>query len=380
MKVLVLYDYPPSPGGLATQGDLLYKGLQCIGVDVHAVHFESAQEKEWYYRWFEPDVVVGVGYWGHAPHLILHPQRYGVQPVPWLVADGYIANYVEVLNNLPLILVTSNWVKETYIRDGIKPEIVEVLPVGCDTDAFIPRDVTDVRIRTVREALGVGSDQVMILTVGGDAASKGAQEVMQALALIDVKAPDWKYVCKVWPQPRTMSQNLADLQLATQLGIEKNVVYTTNVVSREFMPYLIGACDIYAAPSRLEGFGMPQVEAGACGKPVIGIRAMAMLDTLVHEETAFLARVAQEIRLLEAVVGEESGFESGHRVVFDRPRAADYRASIHDIADYLLQLMQDPSLRKTLGDAGRKRVVERFDYRVVAKRFVEIVSERLGVT
>ena len=61
-----------------------------MGVDAHAVHFESAQEKEWYYRWFEPDVVVGVGYWGHTPQLVLHPQRYGVQPAPWLVADGYI--------------------------------------------------------------------------------------------------------------------------------------------------------------------------------------------------------------------------------------------------------------------------------------------------
>jgi len=54
MKVAVLYDYPPSPGGLATQGDLLYKGLLELGVDAHAVHYESEQEKEWYYRWFEP--------------------------------------------------------------------------------------------------------------------------------------------------------------------------------------------------------------------------------------------------------------------------------------------------------------------------------------
>src|SRR4030067_65843 len=101
MKELVLYDYPPSPGGLATQGDLLFKGLLHLGVDAHAVHFDASHEKEWYYRWFQPDVVVGIGYWGHTPHLILHPQRYGVRLVPWLLAAGYGANYHEVLNDPP---------------------------------------------------------------------------------------------------------------------------------------------------------------------------------------------------------------------------------------------------------------------------------------
>ena len=203
-----------------------------------------------------------------------------------------------------------------YVRDGINGDKIEVLPVGCDTDAFIPYSKDDPKILAVREALGVSPDQLMILTVGGDAASKGAQEVMQALAIIDTKAPDWKYVCKVWPQPRTKLQNLADLEMATHLGIEKNVTYATNTISRNFMPYLIGACDIYAAPSRLEGFGMPQVEAGACGKPVIGIKAMGMLDTLVHGETAFLANVAQKIVVNEVTLGDESGFEDKHKVVF----------------------------------------------------------------
>jgi starch synthase len=380
MKVLVLYDYPPSPGGLATQGDLLYRGLKELGVDTHAAHFESAQEKEWYYRWFEPDVVVGVGYWGHSPHLVLHPQRYGVQPVPWLVADGYLANYQEILEALPLIFVTSNWVKDVYVRDGLSGENIEVLPVGVDTESFIPRDKTDPRVSCVREALGVLPEDIMILTVGGDAASKGAQEVMQALSIIDTKAPAWKYVCKVWPQPRTLEQNLKDLELATSLGIEKNVIYTTNVISRNFMPYLIDACDIYAAPSRLEGFGMPQVEAGACGKPVLGINAMAMLDTLVHGETAFLASVATEVVIRETMVGEESGWESGHRVVFQNPRTVDYRASVHDIANYLMDLMEDPGLRQRMGEAGRRRVLQNYDYRVVAKRFVDIVSDRLGIS
>ena len=379
MKVLVLYYYPPSPGGLATQGDLLYRGLLEMGVDAHAVHFESAQEKEWYYRWFEPDVVVGVGYWGHTPDLILHPLRYGIQPVPWLVADGFIANYQEILNALPLILVTSNWVKEMYVRDGINGDIIEVLPVGCNTDSFISFDKNDPKILAVRESLGISPDQIMILTVGGDAASKGAQEVMQALAIIDTKAPDWKYVCKVWPQLRTKLQNLSDLEMASQLGIEKNVIYATNIISRSFMPYLIGACDIYAAPSRLEGFGMPQVEAGACGKPVIGINAMGMLDTLIHGKTAFLADIARKIVVNEVTVGSESGFEDQHKVVFKEPRTVDYRANVQDIADYLLQLMTNPSLQIEMGKAGRESVVENFDYRIVAKRFVQIMNERLGI-
>ena len=380
MKVLVLYDYPPSPGGLATQGDLLYRGLLELGVDAHAVHYESAQEKEWYYRWFKPDVVVGVGYWGHTPQLVLHPQHYGLQPVPWLVADGYIANYQEILNELPLILVTSNWVKEMYVRDGINADNIEVLPVGCDTDSFIPYPKNDPKILAVREALGISPDQLMILTVGGDAASKGAQEVMQALAIIDTKAPKWKYVCKVWPQPRTKAQNLLDLEMATHLGIEKNVIYTTNKISRAFMPYLFGACDIYAAPSRLEGFGMPQVEAGACGKPVISINAMGMLDTLVQGETAFMAGVAKKIVINEVMLGEESGFEDKHKVKFKVPRTVDYRANVQDIAKYMLTLMKDAELRDKMGKAGRERVVANFDYRVVAKKFVQIINEKLGIS
>jgi len=379
MKVLVLYEYPPTPGGLATQGDLLYKGLMELGVDVHAAHFESDQEKEWYYRWFKPDVVVGIGYWGYTPHLVLNPQKFGALAVPWLVSDGYIANYQDVLNALPLILVTSNWVKEMYVRDGINGDKIEVLPVGCDTDTFKPYSKDDPKIVAVREALGIAPDELMILTVGGDAASKGGQEVMKALAIIDNKVPKWKYVCKVWPQQRTSIQDASDEELAESLGIEKKVIYAVNTISRAFMPYLLGACDIYAAPSRLEGFGMPQVEAGACGKPVLSINAMGMLDTLVHGETALLAGVAQKIVVNEVILGAAAGFEEGHKVVFDTPRIVDYRADVPDIAKYMEMLMNDASLRDKLGKAGHERVVANFDYRVVAKKFLRIMSERLGI-
>jgi len=45
-----------------------------------------------------------------------------------------------------------------------------------------------------------------------------------------------------------------------------------------------------------------------------------------------------------------------------------------------MDLMQDAGLREKMGTEGRKHVVEHFDYRVIAKRFVEIISRRLGIS
>lgn len=378
MKILVLFDYPAPPGGLATQGDLLLRGLCELGVDARAAHLDSALEKSWNYRWFKPDAVVGIGYWGMTPQLVLHAQQQGVLAIPWLVANGYVVNYRDTLSNLPLLLVTSEWVKQIYERDGISGANIEVLPVGCDTESFIPYPRADPRVRAAREALGVREDQLLVLTIGGDAASKGGREVMCALASIKDRIPDFRYVCKVWVQPRTEKQTALDLELAAQLGIADKLIFCADRVSRQFMPFLLSACDVYAAPSRLEGFGMSQVEAGACGKPVIGIRAMAMLETLVHGETALLASVAEENVATGTVVGQEAGFEPGHRIEFQSPRIVDYRASVPDLAEHLLMLLSDPALRRSMGEAGRQHALA-YDYRKVAARFIEIVQRKLNL-
>jgi alpha-maltose-1-phosphate synthase len=44
-----------------------------------------------------------------------------------------------------------------------------------------------------------------------------------------------------------------------------------------------------------------------------------------------------------------------------------------------MMLMTDEALREKLGKAGRIRVVENFDYRVVAKRFVQLMKDKLGI-
>ena len=44
-----------------------------------------------------------------------------------------------------------------------------------------------------------------------------------------------------------------------------------------------------------------------------------------------------------------------------------------------MALMTDSALREKIGKAGREHVVSNFDYRVVAKKFVRIINEKLGI-
>jgi glycosyltransferase involved in cell wall biosynthesis len=57
-----------------------------------------------------------------------------------------------------------------------------------------------------------------------------------------------------------------------------------------------------------------------------------------------------------------------------------YRANINDIADYLLELMSDPNLRRKIGKAGRKRMIKNFDHKIVARKFLNILKNRLDIS
>lgn len=377
MRLLLLYDYPPQPAGLSTQGDLLFRGLQEAGVDCLPAPRTGDLQKEWMYKCYRPSVAVGIGWWGYLPELVIHPRRFGIAPVPWLVADGWVANYQDELNSLPLILTTSNWVSETYARDGIAPDRMVVQPIGCDIESFRPLPKTHPKIRAIRESLGVADDEKLILTIGGDAASKGSQEMMIALAKINSEYPKWRYVCKVWKQERTERQNELDFSLAESLGIRQKISYLEGVLSREFMPYLHNACDIYAGPSRQEGFGMPHVEAQACGIPVLSVDAMGIKETVIHGETGFLAGVGEWIAIGECRVGVEEGYPDSRLVKFSKPKVVAVRANTDDLAEGALQLMTDDRAASRMGSAARRHVERNFDYRQVAKRVIELIAERV---
>jgi len=345
MKALILYAYPPEPDGQSLQGDLLYKGLLSLGVEAVPCHFKESIQKEFLLRNIDFDFVIGIGFWGNVPEIVQEPLKFGVTPIPWFNADGWVANYKEEFNKLKLMFTTSEWVRSIYERDGVDVSKIVPMHIGIDTDLFKPMEETKVNNEkklALRRMFGVRDNEKMILTIGGDVTSKGAQEMMRALAEIDKEFKDWKYVCKAWPSECAGEWHDVERELAESLGIIDKVVFIDDTFSPEFMSEVLNCCDIYAAPSRIEGFGMIQVEAMACGKPVISIDVGGPAETIIHNKTGFLAKVAEEIKLDEEWAYPSMGFCTKQIVKFDKPKTFAYRADIEDLKDYTLKHSTTP--------------------------------------
>ncbi|MEM4625602.1 MAG: glycosyltransferase family 4 protein [Candidatus Pacearchaeota archaeon] len=377
MRCLVLYPYPVESDGVSLQGDMLYRGLKYHGVDAMPCNFTDGIQKEFYLRHWKPDVVFGIGFWGNVPEIIMEPLKWGVTPVPWFNADGWVANYQQEFNKLKLMFTTSAWVRSIYERDGVDVSKIIPMHIGIDTDLFKPLDNEEERL-ALRRMLGVRDNEIMILTIGGDVTSKGAQEVIKALAEVNKKHKNWKYVCKSYPSECASAWREKELQLVEELKLFDKVIFIDDVFTQEFMAKVLGCCDIYAAPSRIEGFGMIQVEAMSCEKPVISINIGGPAETIIHNKTGFLASVAEEIKLNEEWAYPSMGFSSKQIVKFDKPKTFAYRANIKDLEEYLIKLIENPSLREEMGKAGRKHVIANLDYRVTSKKMYDITRERLG--
>jgi glycosyltransferase involved in cell wall biosynthesis len=378
MKCLVLYAYPPEPDGQSLQGDLLYKGILNSKVEAVPCHFKDSIQKKFCLKHYRPDVCYGIGFWGNVPEIIREPLKHGVKPVPWFNADGWVANYQEEFNNLSLMFTTSEWVRQIYNRDGI--DISKIIPahIGIDTDLFKPNENPKYN-KAMRKMLGIKPNEKMILTVGGDTTSKGAQEMMKALARINKEFTDWKYVCKSWPSDCAFEWREKEIQLANELGIADKMVFMEDEFSPEFMVQMLNACDIYAAPSRIEGFGMIQVEAMACSKPVISIDKMGPAETILHNKTGLLAKPSEEIILKGEWVYPHMGFKEKKFVEFKEPKTFGYRADIEELREYTHRLLTDPELCRKMGVAGRKHAVENLDYRITSKKMLDITRQKLGL-
>jgi glycosyltransferase involved in cell wall biosynthesis len=204
--------------------------------------------------------------------------------------------------------------------------------------------------------------------------------MLRAIAEIDRDFKDWKYILKHWDSESAEVHGQEEDLLIDELGLDRSrIIYLSGAFSHDFMPYLIAASDIYAAPSRLEGFGMIQMEAEACGRPVISINVGGPVDTIVHGQTGYLAGVGEEIKLTEEWAYPSMGFDAEHKIVFDEPKVLAYRASVPDLVKYTRELLTNDKLREEMGRNAYEHAMANFQYQDVAKKAHDMIREKLNL-
>jgi len=194
---------------------------------------------------------------------------------------------------------------------------------GVDTSLFTPgKPKTD-----VRRKFGIGEGP-LILSNGRLITQKGFPFLIEAFADVKQEMPDARLLI-IGKGPLELEL----LKRASSLGLLESIFITTGIPEAELPDYYRSA-DVFVLPSLYEPFGLVSVEAMACGKPVVTTRVGGNPE----------------------VVSDDAGY-------LVPPR--DHKA----IAEKMLLLLGDDSLRKKKGAAARNRAVEQFDWDVVARQW-----------
>ncbi|GAB4161809.1 MAG: hypothetical protein Fur0046_40400 [Cyanobacteria bacterium J069] len=182
-----------------------------------------------------------------------------------------------------------------YTRDRLlaeqplDPHKILLLPCMIDAQRFRPAPKPDYLLKRY----GLQPDQPVVLTVarlvGGDSPSdpfgkrhKGYDAVLEALPQVRQAMPQVHYVLvgKGGDRPRLEAR-------IAELGLQDGVTLAGFVPDAELCDHY-NLCDVFAMPSRGEGFGIVYLEAIACGKPALGGNQDGATDALAQGELGAL--------------------------------------------------------------------------------------------
>jgi glycosyltransferase involved in cell wall biosynthesis len=127
--------------------------------------------------------------------------------------------------------------------------------------------------RAILKKFGVPDNVKVILYVGNELPRKNLPTFIKAFGELKKQYGNVKLI-KVGSAPNTADRKRL-INLINGLGLGNDVIFT-GVISEEALPQLYSAADLYVYPSIYEGFGMPVLEAMACGCPVIISKATAL--------------------------------------------------------------------------------------------------------
>lgn len=137
-------------------------------------------------------------------------------------------------------------------------------------------------------------------------------------------------VVREYPQTRLLMAGSGELrsqleELTGQLGLTRNVSFLGTIEHRQ-VPELLKSVDIFVMPSIREGFGVAAVEAQAMEIPVVATNVGGVPEVVLDEETGILVEPGNSEQLAQAI----------------------------------LTLIENPALRRQMGELGRRHVLANY--------------------
>ncbi len=261
----------------------------------------------------------------HDLSFLAHPEAHSAESLL------YYANVFRTLRNAAKVIAVSEFTRHEILdRVSIAPERVTTIYEAVDP-AYYPRSKSD--CDRVRGRLEV--PESYFLVVGTIEARKNLERLLAAYALLPRK--DRPYLVLAGGRGYHYDRVLE----AVQTHRLEDQVRFLGFVNDDDLPALYTGAECLLYPSRYEGFGLPILEAMACGCPVI---------TSDHGSMAEVAGSA-------AILVDPNSSES--------------------IADGIMTLLHDSALRDRLVAKGHSRVKE-FSWRSTAEQTLAVYREALG--
>jgi glycosyltransferase involved in cell wall biosynthesis len=227
------------------------------------------------------------------------------------------------------VLCNGQAVKAHVIGARTLAQPVSVIPNGVDADHFRPMP----RLRASERArLGLADEHFVVGTIGNIRPVKNIPFLLQAMTRVAAVAPRVRLVCVGGgPQLEEIKQ------LARSLGLAERVVFTG--VVKDVRP-MLAAMDAFALCSRQEGNPNVVLQAMAMALPVVSVSVGEVPFVVDDGRSGLLVAPGDEDAFIAAVTG----------------------------------LARDPQRCRTLGDAARRRVTERFSAATMIANYAALMK------
>lgn len=246
-----------------------------------------------------------------------------------------------------IVAVSEGSRREVLECYDVDPAKVRVIHNGIQTEVFRRKDPAQVLAK-----YGVPADRPYLLFVGRITRQKGVIHLLRALRHV---APGLDAVlCAGAPDTEEIGREV-EAEVRRLQEDREGVHWIREMVPIPDLVGLYSGAAVFVCPSIYEPFGIINLEAMACGCPVVASKVGGIPEAVADGETGLLVPL------------ESRGGAGGADF---EPR--DPEAFARGLAEAVNRIFGDAALRRRMSEAGRRRVEERFSWRLIARRTMDL--------